>query len=92
MNAEKLIAGYILRIAVQRNRWRISLHDIATHEVQVFASFKALGEYLELVSTGQKPALTEQKPALTEQKPASTGQKPASSVPPRSGAKQTRAK
>ena len=60
---ETLVAGYILRVAVRQNRWRISLHDIATHEVQVFASFKELGEYLEAVSSTpsrKSPSVPEQ--------------------------------
>ena len=60
---ETLVAGYILRVAVRHNRWRISLHDIATHEVQVFASFKELSEHLEAVST----TLTRRSPSVPEQ-------------------------
>lgn len=54
MDNEKLIAGYILRVAVRRNRWRISLHDIGTQQVKVFSTFKALGEYLEKISANPR--------------------------------------
>lgn len=56
MGTEKLLGGYILRVAVRHNRWRISLHDVATHQVKVFGSFKALSEYLEAHCSTPQPS------------------------------------
>ena len=39
MRDERLVAGYLIRIAVRRNRWRITLHDPTSGEVERFDSF-----------------------------------------------------
>jgi hypothetical protein len=47
MSPERLLGGYVLRIAVHRRRWRLSLQDVKTGEQHVFTSFEALCEHLE---------------------------------------------
>ena len=51
MREEMLIHGYVLRIAVVRHRWRISLFDPVGGEVRTFDSFLALSVFLERSST-----------------------------------------
>lgn len=51
MRGETLLAGFILRVAVKRNRWHITLHNLKTGEVRPFSSFAALITYLEQTSS-----------------------------------------
>jgi hypothetical protein len=55
MTGETLLSGYILRVAVKRNRWHLSLHNLKTGEVKTFDSFEALSEHLALVSSRLPP-------------------------------------
>lgn len=51
MREKMLIHGYVLRIAVVRHRWRITLFDPHGGKVRAFDSFLALSEFLERSST-----------------------------------------
>jgi len=51
MREEMLIHGYVLRIAVVRHRWRISLFNPLGGEVRTFDSFLTLSAFLERSST-----------------------------------------
>lgn len=50
MRRKTLLSGYILRVAVERNRWPISLFTPTPGEVVTFDSFEALGAYFEQMS------------------------------------------
>jgi hypothetical protein len=50
MPLERLLDGYVLRIAIRRQHWRLTLHDVKTGERLVFTNFAALLEHLELAS------------------------------------------
>jgi hypothetical protein len=50
MPLERLVRGYVLRVAIRRQHWRLTLHDIKTGERLVFTDFAALIEHLEAVS------------------------------------------
>lgn len=51
MHDDRLVAGCLVRVAIRRNRWHITLHDPTTGEVESFASFEALGARLEQLSS-----------------------------------------
>jgi hypothetical protein len=51
MPLERLVRGYVLRVAIRRQHWRLTLHDIKTGERLVFTNFAALLEHLEAVSS-----------------------------------------
>jgi len=51
MREETLLSGYILRVAVKRNRWHLTLHNLKTGSVKTFSSFEALRAFLEHAST-----------------------------------------
>lgn len=51
MRGDVLLSGHVLRIAVRRHRWHITLHDLRTGRVRTFRSFAALNAYLERVSS-----------------------------------------
>ena len=55
MAAEYLLDGYVVRVAVVQNQWRISLHRLKTGEHKEFDSFQDLTDYLVLTSVKQKP-------------------------------------
>jgi hypothetical protein len=50
MPLERLVDGYVLRIAIRRQHWRLTLHDVKTGERLVFTNFAALLKHLELAS------------------------------------------
>jgi hypothetical protein len=47
MRIETLLTGYVLRVAVYRNCWQITLLQVGTGELKTFASFEQLAAYLE---------------------------------------------
>lgn len=51
MPLERLVRGYVLRVAIRRQHWRLMLHDVKTGERLVFTSFAALLEHLELAAS-----------------------------------------
>jgi hypothetical protein len=51
MHDERLLSGYVLRVAVRRHRWHITLIYVRSGEVKTFDSFEALRAYLEHAST-----------------------------------------
>ena len=51
MPLERLVRGYVLRVATRRQHWRLTLHDVKTGERLVFTSFSALLEHLEMASS-----------------------------------------
>jgi hypothetical protein len=50
MPLERLVGGYVLRIAIRRQHWRLTLHDVKTGERLVFTNFAALVQHLEMVA------------------------------------------
>lgn len=55
MAAEYLLDGYVVRVAIAQNQWRIRLHRLKTGEQIIFNSFQDLTDYLVLTSVKQKP-------------------------------------
>ena len=55
MCRETLLSGYVLRVAVKRHRWHITLHNLKTGEIMVFGSFDALERYLERAAQLTRP-------------------------------------
>lgn len=51
MPLERLVRGYVLRVAIRRHHWRLMLHDVKTGERLVFTSFAALLEHLEIAAS-----------------------------------------
>ena len=51
MPLERLVRGYVLRVAIRRQHWRLTLHDVKTGQRLVFGSFAALLEHLELAAS-----------------------------------------
>ena len=44
---EHLLSSYVVRVAVRRGRWRISLQDVRTGKISHFESFALLLGHLE---------------------------------------------
>jgi hypothetical protein len=51
MPLERLVRGYVLRVAIRRQHWRLTLHDVKTGERLVFTNFAALLEHLETTAS-----------------------------------------
>lgn len=48
MRGSRLLSGYVLKVAVQDNRWRITLLDLHENSSSTFGDFEALAVHLEL--------------------------------------------
>lgn len=48
MRGPQLLAGYVIRVAVQGNRWQITLVDLREQRTTTYDSFTALAKHLEL--------------------------------------------
>jgi hypothetical protein len=50
---ERLLCGYVLRVSIERNRWKLGLLNVETGEARLFGSFEDLKQHLESVSNIQ---------------------------------------
>lgn len=48
MRGARLLAGYVIRVAVHEHRWRIVLVDLKGHATLTFDDFESLAAHLEL--------------------------------------------
>lgn len=56
MSTERLVTSYLLRVAIQDHRWRLTLHDLRSGKTLTFAGFAELLEHLDAAAkTAQTP-------------------------------------
>lgn len=58
MRGARLLAGYVLRVAVHEHRWRITLVDLRGRTTIHFDDFDSLAEHLELEAARRALALS----------------------------------